>query len=617
VNLPPLPKRSIKTALSYHIRSLYPGDPGVSRIDYLPNGGCRGAFLVFVSTRERLERGGVGNKGCVSSTALLLALTRKSKRPSVGIFIAERWIEIAAFAERKFAWSFCVRREGGAGDDLRLALAQAQLSGEGEVVLVRESDEAGEDEIVRASLEKRSLALREAMSLDEALRRVRRSSCVIFTPGARGHARRRAALGLVAALAGGCAIFALIRHGQEIERGLAAKRLEVARLKSAEARSKDAEAELRRLQNEYAKILEDRQPDLYDVIAEAACKLPRDAHILGFRYDGSSLAIEAEGGDAFAALRSFSGDSGYVSARLERSAPAAFGRERFSISVKRSRAADAVGIRGVGDVAAGPGGAAVDPIPIEDRITRTKVLIAQASASLRPGRGTVADWGAEIREALGRAGIHSSSCRVSGSGAEESMEFTLGAGTKAFLRFLYGAKMNRKIPQLSFVSLRNDFEAGKIDAVFRARAEHAPGSALVSGSSALASASNFEAVLRAFVGARPAILSAPAKTPAASGTPMTLHPSQPVRASYLHALGSLDEASGARWLFFKDDRRGRVLKLRFCGDEAQGKAAQGSEAQARGSQGSVSAPPRLVAEDKERYVLEIEGEFVSVGKVPR
>jgi len=95
----------------------------------------------------------------------------------------------------------------------------------------------------------------------------------------------------------------------------------------------------------------------------------------------------------------------------------------------------------------------------------------------------------------------------------------------------------------------------------------------------------FEAVAAAF---------APPRAPATAAAP----PPRPVaaaKAPWLHSIGSVVDAQGARWLFFKDDRSGRILKLR--------------------ADGVASGTARLVAAGPEGYTIETDGQlFIAGGK---
>ncbi|MDA8425298.1 MAG: hypothetical protein M0Z80_04100 [Treponema sp.] len=115
-----------------------------------------------------------------------------------------------------------------------------------------------------------------------------------------------------------------------------------------------------------------------------------------------------------------------------------------------------------------------------------------------------------------------------------------------------------------------------------------------------ATAPDPEAVVRVFLRARPAFGAAKAAAPK---TPPADRSREPAGASWLRAVGSLEDTSGMRWLFFKDERRGRVLRLRGDGSAGEG--------------GSARIPARLVSDETERYVLEVDGETLWVGKARR
>jgi len=353
VNLSSVPRRSLEAAISRRLRSLYPGDPGETRMDWRPNGGERGAYLVFASTADRLARAGAREKGSISSSALLLELARRRKRPTLGLFVADSWIELASCAGPRMAWSSCLLREGGVEEDLRRGLGRAAIAGERETVLVRadrgfDGDRetgkgpgrgggAGSDAALGSVLAERSIGLEASLGYDEAVRRAGPERCAVFAPRSRSLTRRYATPLLVSALFAASASFAVNRRAGELERELRPRRLELAVELSAEERRREAELELERLEASYAALAKGRRPGAYDLIADAAARLHASACVLGFRFDGESVGIEAEGGDAFEALSSFAGGADYDLARLDRSVRSSGGRERYSITMRLRR----------------------------------------------------------------------------------------------------------------------------------------------------------------------------------------------------------------------------------------------------------------------------------------
>ena len=98
--------------------------------------------------------------------------------------------------------------------------------------------------------------------------------------------------------------------------------------------------------------------------------------------------------------------------------------------------------------------------------------VTEKSVTERAERGAAgaAERGAAIRAALGRAGLGASSFRLSGTGKDEAMEFTVKAAAIRFLRFLRDAAVSLGPQAIIFLSLRNDPDSGEIDATFRTAA---------------------------------------------------------------------------------------------------------------------------------------------------
>ncbi|HUW42522.1 MAG TPA: hypothetical protein VMV90_16070 [Rectinemataceae bacterium] len=234
------------------------------------------------------------------------------------------------------------------------------------------------------------------------------------------------------------------------------------------------------------------------------------------------------------------------------------------------------------------------------RLAQLKSSLARDSRPEPSVRGIpgMAGGGSEIRAALARAGIFASSCRLSGTGKDEAMEFSVEAGAVPFLRFLGDAASSLGPRAVVFLSLRNDPDSGKLSATFRTRAEADSAEAIASP------AASPDPATLARVFSRPRPTAVAAKASRAPRPQLAERKREPSAASWLRALGSLEESSGLRWLFFKDERRDRVLRLRGDGAVAEDGAAP-------------RFPARLVSDETERYVLEIDGEMVAVGKAPR
>jgi hypothetical protein len=73
-----------------------------------------------------------------------------------------------------------------------------------------------------------------------------------------------------------------------------------------------------------------------------------------------------------------------------------------------------------------------------------------------------------------------------------------------------------------------------------------------------------EVVARSFVRNAPK-----ARTQAAARPPPAQPPGPPERADWLRAIGGFEDAEGKRWVFVKDDRSGRAIKLRADGSASE------------------------------------------------
>jgi hypothetical protein len=78
-----------------------------------------------------------------------------------------------------------------------------------------------------------------------------------------------------------------------------------------------------------------------------------------------------------------------------------------------------------------------------------------------------------------------------------------------------------------------------------------------------------------------------------SAAPFSQEPAAPARpADWLRPLGGFEDTSGRAWLFIKDDRSGRAIKLRIDGTQSE--------------------DGRIVAAAKDAYEIEVEGMRYSV-----
>jgi hypothetical protein len=336
VEIPRMQESSMHTALSYMIRSQFPGSPSNTEIDFVLNKRRRASLkmdslIVFAIERDKLDRAkNVDPNGQIlSSTLLLKSIVGSSE--GFGVFMAEDWAELAYFGGGALVWSRAVCREGDMSDTIELLLGDTTWQLPRQIVVLSPSGDGIRDEFQSVFSNHGPVSL----SIRECPKRVERkllSEIAFFhskTVSEKARVRLHRIMLLASILS---AIAALNIYASRLERAVSAAKLENVEIDALEARKQQTRKKLEALESEYAASQKASSPEAYKLIAELVRLLGPGAKIMSLRVEGKQFLVECDGIDALPALSRMEGAIGMRLVHLAQSIPSPYRGERFTIA---------------------------------------------------------------------------------------------------------------------------------------------------------------------------------------------------------------------------------------------------------------------------------------------
>lgn len=322
LEIPRLKARLREEAAGAELRKRYPGDPAATAFDYFPvkaasAGGKVRRVIAFAGDQALIRSYQAGGKALIPGYALLAAGARKlAGKSGLVILDTPHWVEAACF-DRARPVKLKAKAKRGA------AIPASFLPG------LYEGPEPPQTIILRAGT--RDDPPDDA--LFEGLNRAVYANADEFLPYNIGKAavfkpkrpRRAGALLLVLSLlAGAWALGSLHRLAESAE-----ARAEGLRQTKTVLERRYAEADLLRRDIQAAEAPSKVPP--YALIAELHACLD-DARLRSLTLQDKAFSLEAEGGDAFAALRKLEGSRYFRRVQLRQAVLSGAGAEGFSLS---------------------------------------------------------------------------------------------------------------------------------------------------------------------------------------------------------------------------------------------------------------------------------------------
>jgi len=529
-NIPHLHGKELLSAINIKLTSLYPGNINDCNIHIRKNGSKKGSYLVFVLDKN------TGNN--MLPVSPLFAQYLYAKKNANVLYIDKHWMDFIRIENGCVASSTVKsRNEETTQDDINTLCADEKNL----VVFCDDSDK-------KLFTSPQDIKF---FNRKNELKNIDIHKISLFSEKSSVVKRRRFVLCAAALFLLFFSSFLLYKHNESEKERNALLRLEQERLQKEDQQRQRDTARLIELKQLYRDVISNKTATPFDIAAVIAECAGRDTRINSAAFNKNFFQIEGITGGSLGILQKFENHFLVANARLHQVNPLG-NRDTFTLS----------------------GTVLIKEIPVDDSLSITEQidiyesLIAMESGfSVTEAQLSPSAFGSAVNSLFSKWGCTIYSYQFMNEPEKTEIELSLRGSGNGFFNALYEIKTRHRMWDIHLTQIRNLYPRNMLDVVIRIRTEYfnSKQDDLAFQTLENITISSIAGISRNYFLLPPAVQGAQ-EARAAIAPPIAPPTIRAEVVSWLEYIGSIVEEENGRFVYVKDTRSGRILKLGQYGD---------------------------------------------------